>query len=63
MVLMSLPTFDKVSDLNEGLRFTEYFSFFCWGVKEGCLSFLIIWGSESSSFWEGGGLRFLIQVF
>ena len=28
MVLMSLPTFDKVSDLNEGLRFTEYFSFF-----------------------------------
>ena len=28
MVLMSLPTFDKVSDLNEGLQFTEYFSFF-----------------------------------
>lgn len=33
MVLMNLPTFDKVSDLNEGLRFTEFFSFFWLGGR------------------------------
>jgi len=38
MVLMNLPTFDKVSDLNEELRFTEFFAFF-WLVGGGVSEF------------------------
>ena len=41
-VLMNLPTFEKVIDLNEGLRFTEFFFLFLLG-GEGCLSFVVIY--------------------